>query len=352
MQTSDGLALTASPGRRVVTLSLAGALFVAILGLRLLVDDAHEPVLVLLVLPIAVVAFELGVVGGLVAGVFGILVFALWNELSEEQLGTLAYVVRAVSFLVVGGGIGLMSQRQRESAEALRRSNESLRQANQDLEQFAYMAAHDLQSPLAVVAGFAALVRDRYRERLDDDGAQFLDYMAQGVSDMQELIQGMLQIARGGASGLERIDVDTADLVAEVVAGLDEDLEGRDVEIEVRGLPEVVGDPQRLRQVFVNLLSNAVKFSDDPARVEVRARRDGRAWRFDVRDNGIGVPPADAERIFEPLQRVETGRRGVGIGLAVCRRIVESHGGEIAVVPAGSSGSVFTFTLPDAPPEQ
>ncbi len=332
-----------------MTLSVAGALFAGIFAVRLLVENPAEPVMFLLAVPIALVGFELGMGAGMLAGALGLGLFAAWNELGENELGAFDYAVRAATFVVVGGGIGRMSEHRREAVAAVERSNASLRHANEDLDQFASMAAHDLRAPLSVVAGFGALLRDRYADRLDAQGVEFLGYIADGVDEMQELIDGMLQIARSGAAGLEVTDVDAGELVDDVVASFDDELAGRDVRVEVEQLPVVRADPRRLRQVFVNLLSNALKFADDPALVEIRAERNGRAWKFEVQDNGVGVPPEHAERIFDPLHRVDSGRSGVGIGLAVCRRIVEAHGGDIGVRPAPEAGSVFSFTLPDEP---
>ena len=222
-----------------------------------------------------------------------------------------------------------------------------LERANRDLEQFAYLAAHDLQAPLAVVSGFADLLKDRYADRLDEGGRDFLRYMSEGIADMQHLIDGMLAMARSGSGGLARTSVDSRALLDGVLAGLREEMERARVEVRVQELPVLEADPERLRQVFANLVSNAVKFTDGGGCVEVAARREDGAWRFEVRDEGIGVPPEEAERVFEPLHRLDTGRGGAGIGLTVCRRIVESHGGSIGVTPAAGGGSVFAFTLPD-----
>jgi signal transduction histidine kinase len=184
--------------------------------------------------------------------------------------------------------------RSRRRRRELERANEDLRRANRDLEEFAYMAAHDLQAPLSMAAGFTALVRDRHGDGLEPEAREFLGYVAEGIADMQELIGGMLQLARGGPEGLERTRVDTGALVADLVAGMRQELDRRGAEVRVGELPVMDADPQRLRQVFANLLSNAVKFSEGTPHIEVGAGRERGGWRFEVRDGGIGVPAAHA----------------------------------------------------------
>ena len=254
---------------------------------------------------------------------------------------------------------GAIIERQRAELEArladLDRANETLaRQAvelersNAALERFAEVAAHELRQPLHNVAGFQDLLLDRHRDALGDQAAQLAERAAAGVDDARSLIGALLDFAKAGSEPLQREPVPLSEALDEArgqVAGLGE--QGATV---VSGtLPAVRGDRRMLVRLLANLLDNAVKFrSDEPPRVRVRAERADGAWKVVVRDNGIGMDPTDVPRLFTVFARLHAKdeRPGHGVGLAVCRRIAERHGGTIGCEPAPGGGTAFWFTLP------
>jgi PAS domain S-box-containing protein len=222
---------------------------------------------------------------------------------------------------------------------------EELRRSNEELERYAYVASHDLSEPLRVIAGFASLLRRRFGGRLGEDGDSFIEAIVDGVDRMQSLIDDLLVFSRLDRAVRDFEPVSTDEVVREVVRSLD-----KDGEILVEGeLPVVLGQRSLLGQVFQNLIGNGLKFtSGRPARVVVSAERIEDRCCFSVQDNGIGIHPEDRERIFEIFERLH-GRdefSGTGIGLAICRKVVERHGGQIWVQDAPGGGSDFRFTLP------
>jgi PAS domain S-box-containing protein len=234
----------------------------------------------------------------------------------------------------------------------LARRTAELERSNAELEQFAYIASHDLQEPLRMVSGFVQLLRSRYAGRLDEDADEFIGYIVEGTDRMGALIQALLAYSRVGRGELVAARVDTVELVARTVELLGAAIAERRARVEVDSdMPTVVGDAAQLGQVFQNLIQNALKFTagDDP-RVRVSGRRVAGGRRFTVTDNGIGVDPRHAARVFKLFQRLH-GREeypGTGIGLAICQKIVERHGGTIGVEPAAAgSGSTFWFEIPD-----
>ena len=276
-----------------------------------------------------------------------------------------AALVLSAFGIVAGFGVGVydalaktqaleVERRNRELRrvkERLEETNRELEASNERLEQFAYAASHDLQEPLRMVTSYLTLVEDRYGDELDEDGQEFIDYAVDGAERMRQMIDGLLAYSRVETQGEPFEPVDLETVLADVRQDLELRLEERDATVEVDGLPTVEGDGHQLRQLFQNLLSNAVTYSgDDPPRIRVTAERNGSGWAVSVADDGIGIDPADQERIFEVFQRLHgrEGHDGTGIGLAMCRRIVERHGGEISVDSEPGEGATFTVTLPAA----
>lgn len=236
-----------------------------------------------------------------------------------------------------------------ESREELARTNVELERANADLEQFAYVASHDLQEPLRTVAGFARLLTDSYRDRLDDEANGFIEFIVDGVARMEALIQGLLAYSRLKTEDKDPEPVDIETVVGLVSTDLRAAIDAAEAVVTHGRLPTVIGDPIQLTELFQNLVSNAIKFRRlDPLRVHVSVSREDDEWTFSVQDNGIGIDPKDAERIFEIFQRLHPRDvyAGTGIGLAVCRLIVERHGGRVWVESEAGKGSTFRFTLP------
>ncbi|WP_232702993.1 PAS domain S-box protein [Halobacterium wangiae] len=230
-----------------------------------------------------------------------------------------------------------------------REAQRKLEASNERLEQFAYAVSHDLQEPLRMVTSYLQLVERRYDDALDDDGQEFIDFAVDGAERMRDMIDGLLEYSRVETQGEAFEPVDLDDVLADVCEDLAVRVEESDADVSTESLPTVVGDASQLRQLFQNLLSNAIEYSgDDPPRVDVSAERHGDVWRISVQDEGIGIDPAEQDRIFEVFQRLHTHDEhpGTGIGLALCKRIVERHGGDIWVAAEPGEGSTFTFELP------
>ncbi|RKD89144.1 PAS domain S-box protein [Halopiger aswanensis] len=226
-----------------------------------------------------------------------------------------------------------------------------IEESNERLEQFAYAASHDLQEPLRMVSSYLQLIERRYGDDLDADGQEFLDYAVDGAERMRDMIDGLLEYSRVETRGdpLEPVELDA--VLADVRDDLQVKIREHDAEITAESLPRVEGDSDQLRQVFQNLLDNAVEYSgDEPPRVRIEAERSGDEWVLSVSDEGVGIESGDVDRIFEVFQSLHTPEEGggTGIGLALVKRIVERHGGEIRVDSEPSEGTTFSFTLPAA----
>jgi PAS domain S-box-containing protein len=233
--------------------------------------------------------------------------------------------------------------------ERLRRASEDLQRSNRDLEQFAYVASHDLQEPLRMVASYTQLLERRYREQLDDDAREFIDYAVDGANRMQTLINDLLQYSRVGTRGNPFEPTDMNEVMADIRVRLGVAIEESGAMLTHDELPTVPADRQQIAQVFQNLVANAIKFKgQEQPRIHVSADKEKTNWRFSVTDNGIGIEPEYKDRIFIIFQRLHSRREyaGTGIGLAVCKKIVERHGGQIRVESQPGKGCVFSFTLP------
>ncbi|SDQ41556.1 MEDS domain-containing protein [Natronobacterium texcoconense] len=227
----------------------------------------------------------------------------------------------------------------------------ALEESNERLEQFAYAASHDLQEPLRMVTSYLRLLESRYGDQLDGDAEEFLGFAVDGAERMREMIDGLLEYSRVETGGDPFEPVALDGVLEEVLEDLQFQLEENDAEVTTAELPRVEGDASQLRQVFQNLLSNAITYSgDEPPEVDVTVTRRGREWVLSVRDSGIGIDPEDQERIFTVFDRLHSQEEydGAGIGLALCERIVERHGGDIWVTSEPGEGSTFSFTLPVA----
>ncbi|MCC7300225.1 MAG: PAS domain S-box protein [Verrucomicrobia bacterium] len=237
----------------------------------------------------------------------------------------------------------------KESEQHLAEAAEQLRVSNRDLEQFAYIASHDLQEPLRMVANYMQLLERRYSAKLDQDARDFIGYAVDGAVRMQQLIDSLLEYSRLQSRKKPFEPVDLNMVLERVVR----DLEGRILEtgtkVTADPLPQVVGDAVQLGQVLQNFISNALKFRGEaPPEIHIAAEELSNHWKVTVRDNGIGIAPEHQERIFKIFQRLHSRAEypGTGIGLAICRRIIERHGGETGVESESRKGSVFWFTLP------
>lgn len=240
----------------------------------------------------------------------------------------------------------------RRAEEDLAKKAVELARSNADLEQFAYIASHDLQEPLRMVAAYTQLIAERYRGKLDENADKFIGYACEGALRMQTLINDLLAFSRIGRTGVTagRVNCDAA--MAEVLLNLGPAIRDCGAAVSYAPLPEVWADSSQMTQVFQNLIGNAIKFrGKEPPEILVQAEKAGQDWLFTVSDNGIGIAPESAENIFVAFQRLHTRTEypGNGIGLSICKKIIERNGGKIWVASAASKGSSFKFTLPIHP---
>ncbi len=239
---------------------------------------------------------------------------------------------------------------ERRHAEiVLQRQTEALQRSNAELEQLAYVASHDLQEPLRMVGSYLQLLERRYKDRLDEDAHDFIGFAVDGAQRMQALINDLLSYSRVGTRPHPVEPVDCNALMDVVLRTLRVAIEESGATVQYSELPTLPADASQLTQLLQNLVGNAIKFrGETPPVVQVSAERQGDNWQFAVRDNGIGIAPEYFERIFVLFQRLH-GRRsyaGTGIGLAICKKIVERHGGRIWVESQPGAGTTFRFTLP------
>jgi len=238
----------------------------------------------------------------------------------------------------------------KEAEKELRKMTDELSRSNTDLQQFAYAASHDLQEPLRAVAGFVQLLEKRYKDRLDEKGHEFIDYTVDGVKRMQSLIRDLLEYSRLETKKKAFESVNCSVALEKALWNLHKAVEESKSEITYDLLPTVTADASQITSLFQNLIGNALKFKGrQRPEIHISAYKSDDEWIFSVRDNGIGIDPAHFERIFSIFQRLHTREEyeGTGVGLTICKRIVERHGGRIWVESESGKGSVFYFTMPD-----
>jgi PAS domain S-box-containing protein len=246
-------------------------------------------------------------------------------------------------------GVGIDITERRAAQERLNAALSELARSNKELEQFAYVASHDLQEPLRMVSSYTQLLAERYENQLDEKAQKYIAYAVDGAVRMQRLINDLLVYSRVSTRGKPFETVDSHALLGEAIRNLTVAIEESGALIITNELPTVRADPAQLILLFQNLLANAIKYrGDGPPRIHVSASDAGNEWVFAVSDNGIGIDRQYADRIFVIFQRLHTSAEypGTGIGLAVCKRIVERHGGKIWVESEPGKGSTFIFSLP------
>jgi len=237
----------------------------------------------------------------------------------------------------------------KQAEEESKRVMEQIKRSNAELEQFAYVVSHDLQEPLRMVASYTQLLARRYRDKLDADANDFIAYAVDGAERMRVLLNDMLDYSRVGTRGKPFKLTYCEGVLHQAITNLKVAIEESGALVTHDYLPTLIADEVQLMQLFQNLIGNAIKFrSQKPPRIHVSAETRSNTWLFSVRDNGIGIDPQHAQRIFEMFKRLHTREEypGTGMGLAICKKIVERHGGHIWVHSQPGQGSTVYFTIP------
>ncbi|OLP15561.1 hypothetical protein BST81_25685 [Leptolyngbya sp. 'hensonii'] len=243
-----------------------------------------------------------------------------------------------------------LEERIQQRTAELHQLNGVLLRSNQELEQFAYVASHDLQEPLRTVASYTELLAKKYRGQLDEKAEKYINYVVDGASRMQQLINDLLMYSRVGRQTLQLTPVDCNQVVQQVCKTLEIGISENNATITYDPLPTVLADVTQLTQLVQNLIGNAIKYrGEDPPVIHITATQQATEWVFSIQDNGIGIDPQYTDRIFILFQRLHTRRKysGTGIGLAICKKIVELHQGRIWVESQVGQGSTFYVALPD-----
>jgi light-regulated signal transduction histidine kinase (bacteriophytochrome) len=254
-------------------------------------------------------------------------------------------------------GVGSdITERKRAEAELRRAHDElakkadELERSNAELEQFAYVASHDLQEPLRMVSSYTQLLAKRYRDQLPADAQEFMHYTVDGAARMKQLIEDLLAYSRVGTKGKELVPVSLEAPLKRALTNLRAAIQESGAAVTCDALPTVDADEIQLAQVFQNLIGNALKFrsKEMAPHIHVGAVEEAGEWHISVADNGIGIEPQYFERIFMLFQRLHAMGEypGTGIGLAICKKVAERHGGRIWVTSTPGAGSTFHFTLP------
>ena len=276
-----------------------------------------------------------------------------------EPLGNVTLLERPlrIATLLSSVHIALRTRRRqyqlRENFAERERLVQELERSNAELAQFAHIVSHDLQTPIRMVRNFTELLVRRYSDRLDETGESFIRMIQEGSLTMEALVRSLLNYATVGQQPLVPTPVDMTTVVDAVITMLQPNLEELSAEVSFKDLPAVLGDRIQLQQLIQNLIGNALKYSRPGVapRIRVAAERLETAWKMSVSDNGPGIERQFHERIFQPLKRLHGPEiSGTGLGLAVCRKIVERHGGRIWVESEPGQGAIFYFTLPPAEP--
>ena len=238
----------------------------------------------------------------------------------------------------------------KESEERLKKTTEELKRSNEELEQFTYVASHDLQEPLRMVASFTQLLQEEYKDKLSKEANEYIYYAVDGAIRMQNLIKDLLEYSHAGKTGKPFEQVDCTIIFKQALTNLGQAIKESNAQITQDPLPTIVGDSLRLTQLFQNLIGNAIKYCDNnPPKIHIKAEcKNNNEWLFSIKDNGIGIDSKHADRIFQIFQRLHGKEKysGTGIGLALCKKIVEQHKGTIWVESELGKGSIFYFTIP------
>lgn len=257
---------------------------------------------------------------------------------------------RTIQLLEINELLEMDIQKRQFTEIELAKRAEELANSNAELKQFAYVASHDLKEPLRMISSYLQLLKRRYKDSLDPKALEYIDTTVEGAGRMHNLIDDILDLSRVGTHSFEFQPVSCQEIIEQVISNLEVMITESGVKIQYGPLPQVVADFSQLSRLFQNLMVNAIKFrSKAEPKIWVEAEKIGDCWRFAIRDNGIGIEPTYLERIFMIFQRLHTRSEypGTGIGLTICKKIVERHGGTIWAESEPGKGSVFYFSLPD-----
>lgn len=263
----------------------------------------------------------------------------------------LARVKAHLSLRAMQRELASQNQQLQQEIEVRCAAEQELARSNAELEQLAYVASHDLQEPLRMITSYLQLIEQRYKDKIDTQATEFIEFAVDGAKRMQNLIDDLLAYSRLNSRAKPFHAASGVTIVQDAIQSVRAAVEESGAQITYGKLPVVMGDQIQLTQLFQNLLANAIKFrNNQPPHIHIDAEDAGESWRFSVRDDGIGIAPEYFERIFVMFQRLHSRAKypGTGIGLALCKRIVERHHGRIGVESVPGEGSVFKFTLPKA----
>jgi light-regulated signal transduction histidine kinase (bacteriophytochrome) len=233
--------------------------------------------------------------------------------------------------------------------EELKETLKKLKTSNSELEQYAYVASHDLQEPLRMITSFLQLLQRRYAGQLDSEADEFIEFAVDGANRMQDLIKDLLAYSRVTSKGKEFKEIKMEETLEQALVNLKVSIEENDAFITHDPLPIIYGDSSQMIQLLQNLIGNAIKYrSEESPQIHISAQKEHKQWLFSVKDNGIGIDPQYADRIFKIFQRLHKRDEfeGTGIGLAIAQKIVHRHGGEIWAESELGKGSTLDFTLP------
>jgi PAS domain S-box-containing protein len=237
----------------------------------------------------------------------------------------------------------------KKTEEQLKSTMQNLERSNQELEQFAYVASHDLQEPLRMVSSYTQLLERRYKDKLDQDANEFIQYAVDGATRMQKLINDLLDYSRVTSRGKEFTIVDTSQVLGQTISNLQESIIENTALITNDDLPKVKADESQILRVFQNLIQNALKFKNksELPKIHISCKKNNDFYEFSIRDNGIGMDMQYHDRVFTIFQRLHTKEEypGTGIGLSICKRIIERNGGKIWFESKVNEGTTFYFTL-------
>ena len=289
---------------------------------------------------------------GLIVPIFlavSLVIFPFFFGSNISNPDTTNNFLRGILLVIVGLVVAFLSEQIFRKEIDLKHVMADLKRSNEELQQFAYIASHDLQEPLRAIISFSRLLEDQYKDRLDKNGKEFIYFISEGADRMKILIKDLLAYSRISTHAKPPKITNLEKILKNVLFNLQESIKENGVIITYDELPSLVIDRAQIPQLFQNLISNAIKFQrEKPPKIHISAKKIEKEWLFSIKDNGIGIDPKYFDRIFNIFQRLHTRDEypGSGIGLAVCKRIVQRYGGKIWVESELGKGSTFFFTIP------